>query len=250
MNAIKSFFIWLFVITIILLWIPVVGIVRLLERDPAHYKTGYIFRRLGVAITKIIPTHIDLKYDHNLKQLRKPVIVVSNHQSNGDIPLIANLPFEMKWVAKKALFKIPVVGWMMSWAGDISVDRKAANRRTKTFRQVRYYLNHNCPVIFFPEGTRSRNGNLNRFNRGAFDLSVEMNVPILPIVLDGTQQYLPKKSWKFGEKGNIKLETLDLIYPNGKDCCELMNETREAMKQKLAEWRRMPANAVDNMVKK
>ena len=117
---------------------PVVAIVRLFDRDPAHYRTGYLFRRLGLAVTKIIPANIDLQYDESLRQLREPVIVVSNHQSNGDIPLITTLPFEMKWVAKKALFKVPVVGWMMRWAGDISVDRKASDRRVKTFEQVRY----------------------------------------------------------------------------------------------------------------
>lgn len=234
--------------SIIVLWVPVVGIVRLLDNDPAHYRTGYIFRRLGIAITKVIPANIDLTYDESIRQLRKPVIVVSNHQSNGDIPLISNLPLEMKWVAKKALFSIPVVGWMMRWAGDISVDRKAANRRQKTFKQVRYYMKHNCPVIFFPEGTRSRNGKLNRFNTGAFDIAVEMNAPILPIALDGTQTYLPKQSWKFGAKGDIKMEVLPMIETAGKSSDELREETRDLIKNKLAEWRNCSPDEVDNVV--
>ena len=109
-------------------------------------------------------------------------------------------------------------------------------------------MKHNCPVIFFPEGTRSRNGKLNRFNTGAFDIAVEMGVPILPIALDGTQTYLPKESWKLGEKGDIKLEVLPMIETSGKSSEELRKETRELIKAKLAEWRECNPNEVDNTV--
>jgi len=242
-------FLWIFIISIILLWIPVVAVVRLFDRDPAHYMTGFIFRRLGYIITKVIPANISLTYDPSLRMMREKVVVVSNHQSNGDIPLISTIPFEMKWVAKKALFGVPVVGWMMQWAGDISVDRKAVNRRKKTFEQARFHLKHNCPVIFFPEGTRSRNGKLNRFNTGAFDLAIETGAPVLPIVLDGTQKYLPKRNWIFGKKGNIKLEVLPMVYPDNKDRTELLEEVREQIKAKLAEWRNCQPDEVDNTVK-
>ena len=249
MNIIKSVFIWIFIISVILLWVPVVAVFRLFDRDPAHYMTGFLYRRLGYVITKVIPAYITYSFDPSIKMMREKVVVVSNHQSLGDIPLISTIPFEMKWVAKKALFSVPVVGWMMGWAGDIAVDRKAVNRRKKTLEQAKFYLKHDCPVMFFPEGTRSRNGNLNRFNTGAFDLAIETNSPVLPIALDGTQEYLPKKKWIFGKKGDIKLEVLPMVYPGDKNSDQLTQEVRENIKTKLAEWRSCKPDDVDNLVK-
>src|SRR5699024_2861718 len=109
--------------------------------------------------------------------------MVCNHLSQADIPLISNLPWEMKWVAKKELFDLPIVGWMMKLAGDISVDRRAANRKKITFEQARYYLDNHCSVMFFPEGTRSRNGELKTFTKGAFELAIKEKVTILPLVI-------------------------------------------------------------------
>ena len=233
----------------ILLWMPMMGLVRLFDRDPARYRTGYLFRKLGHTMTKLIPNvEKQISYDPELKGMRRPVVVVSNHLSNGDIPLISNLPFEMKWVAKKALFKLPVVGWMMNWAGDIKVDRKASDRRKKTFVQAEYYLKNDCPVMFFPEGTRSRNGKLNRFTTGAFDLAVKHQIPVLPVVIDGTQDYLPKNTWKFGKASTVKLEVLPFIHPEGLTGRELTDKVRGLYLNKLSEWRGVGVEEVDNTV--
>jgi len=96
---------------------------RLFDRDPVRYRTGYLFRRLGKALTRINPSwrlHIS---GETIENPRRPYVVVSNHQSLADIPLISNLPWEMKWMGKVELFKLPVIGWMMRLAGDVSVDR-------------------------------------------------------------------------------------------------------------------------------
>ena len=68
---------------------------------------------------------------------RHPYVVVSNHQSNADIPLISRLPWEMKWVAKKELFDVPVLGWEMLLAGDIPVDRRDAESRAPVLVRAR-----------------------------------------------------------------------------------------------------------------
>ncbi|WP_185958206.1 lysophospholipid acyltransferase family protein [Fodinibius sediminis] len=236
---------------LIIFWLPMLALRRFFDRDPAYYNTGKLFRNLGKAISRINPNwKIVISGETDIDD-RRPYVMVCNHLSQADIPLISNLPWEMKWVAKKELFEVPVVGWMMRLAGDIAVDRRARNRRKSTFRQARYYLQRNCSVMFFPEGTRSRNGKLNRFTNGAFDLAIKEGVPILPMVIDGTQNTLPKRSWKFGEAKHIKLkileplDTADLGYG---DIKKTSREVRSRIAHQLAEWRGKPVEEVDNLL--
>lgn len=251
-EAIKSILIWLGVVALIIIWLPLLAISRVFDRDPALYRTGKLFRKLGKYISKINPNwQINITGWEGIND-RKPYVMVCNHLSQADIPLISNLPWEMKWVAKKELFDTPVVGWMMKLAGDISVDRQAPDRREQTFQQAKYYLRNNCSVMFFPEGTRSRNGKLNRFKAGAFDLAIREQVPILPMVIDGTQNTLPKRSWKFGVAKHIKLKILDPISTEGfdkSDIHELKKSVRQQILEQLVEWRHKDQEIIDNLAK-
>jgi 1-acyl-sn-glycerol-3-phosphate acyltransferase len=252
MDALKSVLIWAGVLVLILCWLPVLAVQRLFDRDPALYKTGRLFRKLGKAVSKVNPYWV-LTITGNIHiDDRTPYVMICNHLSQADIPLISNLPWEMKWVAKKELFGAPVVGWMMKMAGDISVDRRAANRKAATFLQARNYIQDDCSVMFFPEGTRSRTGKLNRFAGGAFELAITENVPILPMAIDGTQNCLPAKSWKFGTAKDIKLKVLDPIdtqHLSGDDINKLTDEVRLKILSQLAEWRKKPVNQIDGLVK-
>lgn len=248
--AIKSLFIWIGVTVLIVIWLPMLAICRLLDPDPAHYYTGKLFRKLGKAISKINPNwQLSISGNTDIDD-RAPYVMVCNHLSQADIPLISNLPWEMKWVAKKELFDTPVVGWMMKLAGDICVDRQAANRKEATFKQAHYYLENRCSVMFFPEGTRSRNGKLNAFTRGAFELAIREQKPILPMVIDGTQNTLPKRSWKFGVAKHIKLKVLDPISTeklDNEDIRSLREQVRGRILQQLSEWRGQSPEKIDNL---
>lgn len=251
MDAIKSILIWFGVAVLIIIWLPLLAISRLFDRDAAHYRTGRLFRLLGKAISNINPNwQITISGNVDIDD-RKPYVIVCNHLSQADIPLISNLPWEMKWVAKKELFDTPIIGWMMKLAGDISVDRKALNRGKKTLDAASNYLSKNCSVIFFPEGTRSRNGKLNSFTKGAFELAIQEQTPILPLVIDGTQTCLPKKSWKFGTAKHIKLKVLEPEPVTGytsDDVLDLKDKVRERILHQLVEWRDEPVEKVDNML--
>jgi 1-acyl-sn-glycerol-3-phosphate acyltransferase len=251
LSGIKSLLIWLGVVVLILIWLPMLAVCRLFDSDPSHYNTGKLFRKLGKSISKINPNwQITISGRTDVDD-RAPYIVVCNHLSQADIPLISNLPWEMKWVAKKELFEIPVVGWMMKLAGDISVDRRAVNRKEITFEQAHYYLENRCSVMFFPEGTRSHNGKLNAFTWGAFELAIKEQKPILPLVIDGTQNTLPKQSWKFGIAKHIKLKVLDPVSTEGLergDTRSLTKEVRKRILDQLSEWRNEPPEKIDNLV--
>ncbi len=250
-DATKSLLIWFGIAILVLVWLPMLAICRFFDRDPANYNTGKLFRKLGKAISKINPNWKVAVSGRTDLNDREPYVIVCNHLSTADIPVISNLPWDMKWVAKKELFDLPVVGWLMKLAGDISVDRRAENRKEKTFEQARYYLNNRCSVMFFPEGTRSRNGKLNAFTKGAFELAVKEQIPVLPMVVDGTQNTLPKRSWKFGIAKHIKLRILDPVSTEGlerNDVTPLSREVRARVLQQLAEWREQDPEQIDNLV--
>lgn len=252
MQRLNSILIWAAIILLIIFWVPILAIRWLFDRDPVRYKTGKLFRKLGHTISRVNPNwKINIEGHENIDD-RNPYVIVSNHLSNGDIPVISNLPWEMKWVAKKELFKLPFAGWMMRMAGDISVDRSSSSKRAGVFLQCKFYIDHNVSVIFFPEGTRSRSGKLNKFAPGAFELAIQEGVPILPIVLDGTQECLPKKTWVFKPDVNVSMKVLDPIPTQGlhkEEGIELMNKVRNLIGIQLSEWRNLPIQEVDATMK-
>ena len=106
-------------------------------------------------------------------------------------------------------------------------------------------LEQRCSVIMFPEGTRSVDGRVGRFNDGAFHLAVKAGVPVLPVVVEGSHGCLPKKTWKFGPV-DIRLEVLPPV-PAGSDPIALRDSVRSAIIAKLAEWRRVSPVEVDGL---
>lgn len=240
MDAVKSALIWLVALVLTLVWLPLLAIRRLLDRDPAFYNTGYLFRKLGKAFSRINPNW-KLSISGNISiNDREPYIMICNHQSFADIPLISNLPWEMKWVAKEGLFDLPITGWMMRLAGDIPVRRNLSNQKELIFEEASHYLRNDCSVIFFPEGTRSPKGRLRRFTTGAFELAIQENVSVLPLAIDGTQNTLPKNTWKFGKAENIRLKVLEPVDTEAyeaDDAGELMHKVREMIGDQLDTWR-------------
>lgn len=252
MRRLSSILIWSGIVLLVLFWLPAVFLRWLFDRDPSKYHTGKLFRKLGLAVSRVNPNWKVKKEGYMEIDDRKPYVMVSNHLSHADIPVISNLPWEMKWIAKQELFKIPVLGWMLRMSGDISVDRKSVNKRIGVFKRSKQYLNDNVSVMFFPEGTRSKTGKLNKFAPGAFELAIRNNVPVLPIVLDGTQDCLPKKDWLFKPNVFVKLKVLEPIETSGMSTdqsIELMNRTRRAIAVQLAEWRGVDLSQVDSTLR-
>jgi 1-acyl-sn-glycerol-3-phosphate acyltransferase len=240
MNAIRSGLIWAAVALLVAIWLPLVAAVRLFDRDPARYATGRMFRRLGVAFTWLNPFwQFDIG-GHFPENPRRPYVVVANHQSLADIPVISRLPWEMKWVAKAELFKLPVAGWMLKLVGDIPVERGDRGSRGEALQRARATLDNRCSVMFFSEGTRSTDARVRRFQLGAFHLAIESGVPVLPIAIDGTSEGIPKHGWKFQHKIVARVEVLDPIPTEGlstRDAATLAEDVRQRIIGQIAAWR-------------
>lgn len=250
MKAVLSAAIWASIGLLVLLWLPLLALVRLFDRDPAHYATGRVFRKLGDAMTRVNPLW-NIEVTGALPaDPRRPYVVVSNHQSNADIPVISRLPWEMKWVAKAEMFRVPVAGWMMRLAGDIEVDRADPKSRAKVLIAARDYLERRCSVMFFPEGTRSRDGRVRSFQPGAFRLAIDAGVPVLPLAIDGTRDALPKHGWVFGPAIHARLKVLDPVPTDGlthDDVEALTERARQAVIAQIAAWRGTSPADVDAM---
>ena len=117
--------------------------------------------------------------------MRRPYVVVSNHESFVDILLISHLPTEMKWMSKVEMLRIPLVGWMMRLARDIPLTRSDSGSRSAALVASRERLDSKVSVMIFPEGTRSKTGELRDFHAGAFKLAIDAQVPILPLAVLG-----------------------------------------------------------------
>jgi 1-acyl-sn-glycerol-3-phosphate acyltransferase len=247
---IRSSITWFTASLLILVWLPLLAISRLFERDPVHYRTGYLFRKLGDALLWVNPAwrlHIS---GETVTDPRNPYVVVSNHQSLADIPLISNLPWEMKWMGKEELFKIPIIGWMMHLAGDISVNRKNPRSGAQALIKAQRYLEKHCSVMIFPEGTRTLDGRVRPFTDGAFHLAIRAKVPVLPLVIEGSRDCIPKHSWKFGKPSDIYLKVLppvDTASMTIDDVGTLRDNVRHAIMTHIAEWRSVPITEVDGL---
>jgi 1-acyl-sn-glycerol-3-phosphate acyltransferase len=120
-------------------------------------------------------------------------VFMSNHQSNFDIPvLLGHLPVPFRWLAKAELFKIPIFGRAMLGAGYIPIDRSDRPAAIASLRQAAEVVRGGVSVVIFPEGTRSPDGRLKPFKKGGFVMAIEAGVPIVPVVLKGTFDIMPK----------------------------------------------------------
>jgi len=139
-------------------------------------------------------------------------IRVANHQSFLDMPLLATLPMNMQWVSKKELFSIPVLGWLMHLAGHISIDRGSTGA-AKSLSKMKEPLEYGKSVMMFPEGTRSRVGQLKSFKKGAFYASMDTGACIQPIVIEGTYKCMKPDTWVMNFKGDLFVSILDPVFP-------------------------------------
>ncbi|MBM3244587.1 MAG: 1-acyl-sn-glycerol-3-phosphate acyltransferase [Candidatus Omnitrophica bacterium] len=142
---------------------------------------------------------------------KKTYVAVSNHQSLADIVLLYKTKMQFKWVAKESLFKIPVLGWNMLLAKHIQLRRGEFSSIKKVYREAAQWLRRGISVVFFPEGTRSSSLDIGEFQNGAFKLAIKEKVPILPILIEGTRDAIPKGSWRFTTKISCLIKVLPPI---------------------------------------
>ena len=131
---------------------------------------------------------------------KKAYVMVSNHQSMLDILIIYRTFLHFKWVAKSSLYKVPVIGWNLWFNRHVGLDRNNPKSQRKMLLQCSEHLKNGSSLMIFPEGTRSRNGELISFKEGAFIIAKKEKTDIVPMVIDNSYKALPEKGiipkWK------------------------------------------------------
>ncbi len=173
-----------------------------------------------------------------------PAILVANHQSLGDILVLFGVKRHFKWVSKASVFKTPFIGWNMSLNDYVALRRGDAESIAEMMEHCRRHLRRGSAIMMFPEGTRSRDGEIKEFKHGAFTLACELDCPVVPVMVDGTIKALPKSGWimRNGAKLDVRARVLDAIAPSefGGDAHALREAVRATM---IAELDRMRGRA-------
>jgi len=199
-DTLISIWVWLVLGMSLLLWLPLLALVRVATGpwDPGRYWVGYLFRKVAVPMVALNPRWRFRVTGTLPADPRRPYVVVANHESFVDILLLSHLPWEMKWLSKVEILRIPILGWDMQLAGDVPVERGTARSAVKAMRRCAEILKQRVSIMIFPEGTRSTTGELLPFKDGAFRLAVDAGVAILPMVVLGTSTAMAKHDWRIG----------------------------------------------------
>jgi 1-acyl-sn-glycerol-3-phosphate acyltransferase len=187
---------------LIILSILKYGIKTLLKSNsPEFYKIPPQFGNSILNITNIKPEIIGLE---NVKR-NENYVFVANHSSLFDIPILqAIIPNNFRMIYKKELEKVPFFGLVLKKSPYISIIREESKNAMDSINQAIESIKNGTSVVIFPEGTRSKDGQLQEFKRGAFLLASRAGKPIIPITIIGTTKILPKGKLEFNS-GEIKI---------------------------------------------
>lgn len=162
-------------------------------------------------------------------------VMLSNHQGAYDIlALYGYLGREFRWVMKEELRKVPFLGWGCAAIGHIFVDRKNSARAIASLEAAKSHLVGGVSVLLFPEGTRSTDGRLLPFKKGGFAIARQLDLPILPVSITGSNEILPK-ACLFPRPGTVRVRFHAAIAPGDfPDTAELMAKVRAEIESGLA----------------
>ncbi len=205
-------------------------------------RTGRTFHLMSRLWSKFILWMFGIKVRTKGEEHLEPgnrYIYISNHASAFDIPtVVVGIPDDIRFVLKKELTRIPIWGWALKYGHYISIDRGRARDAMKSLDEAAERMRQGASVILFGEGTRTRDGKLQSFKRGAFTLAVKAGIPIVPVTINNTFRILPKGSFDV-HPADIELvleKPIPTVGVQGRDGEQrLMDQVREAIARHYVE---------------
>ncbi|MCR4809883.1 MAG: 1-acyl-sn-glycerol-3-phosphate acyltransferase [Prevotella sp.] len=177
------------------------------------YYPGHLWGRIILWLF-LIPVKVEGKLQLEKNQ---SYVFVANHQGAFDIFLIYGyLGRNFKWMMKQSLRKLPFVGWACEKSKQIFVDKSGASRIKKTYEDARCTLQGGTSLTVFPEGARTFTGQMQPFKRGAFALADELQLPVVPLTINGSFHLMPRmRDGHFVQWHRLSLTIHQPIYPVG-----------------------------------
>jgi len=173
-------------------------------------------------------------------------VIVANHQSMIDILLLFRLRMHYKWVSKAENFLIPFIGWNMTLNRYVPIRRGTMQGTLRMMRECEAALREGNSLMIFPEGTRSPDGVVRRFKEGAFELANRTATPVLPLVIDGTAEALPKHGVVLRGRRTFRVRILDPVpHRSDGDAVALAREVETLIRRELGALRdsRIPSRS-------
>lgn len=216
MDILKSIIVWIIGICFVIVTFPLTLIVWLLTLPFDRYKKlVHLFLTYeSLILLYLIPIWSIQIEGREKANKRATYVIISNHSSLLDILILNCLRYKFKWISKIENLNVPAIGWYLRMADYIIVDRGNEESKAEMLDKSYKYLKKGISVMIFPEGTRSLNNELGFFKRGAFQLALQADVPLLPVLIDGTGGILPKHGLIFGTGHKIRIRVLDPVYPS------------------------------------
>ena len=178
----------------------------------------------GRGLLLAVPARVRTSGAPNIDPSRS-YIIVANHLSLIDIPVLYGwLPLDLKWIMKKEVRKIPLIGSGTAMLGHVFLDRGNHDAAVRTLKQLKEDMQPGTSILFFAEGTRSRDGMLHAFKLGAFHMARDLEMPILPITIRGTNEILTPDTTE------LHPGTAELIVHPAIDPGEVRSSSPEALR--------------------
>lgn len=237
-NHILTVYIYTVAYVLALVLLIPMAVLRVLNRgDPTCRKTGRLMRRFGQTVFSLMPIwkyRLEGQIPDDIGD--KGYVVVANHRTTGDVFLLANVPWDMRWVAKVELMQfVPVLGQLLWLSGDIPLKRGCKESVVRMVHRAEETLRNGLSLMVFPEGTRSKTGALGPFKDGAFNIAIDTGRPVLPLAVFGTATLWPRGTFSLGQ-GTGVIKVLPPIPTDGltrEDMPALKEQARRAILDEL-----------------
>jgi len=212
-------------INTIIFGILAVTLSLVINQKVGSYVGGVIWAKINTIATPVI---VKLHGKQHIDE-RQSYVIVANHLSAYDIfALYGWLGIDFKWVMKKEVRKYPGIGFGSQAVGHIFIDRSSSKEAIKSINAAREKIKNGTSVIFFPEGTRSKTAQLLPFKKGAFKFAFDLELPILPVTINGTDKVFPTNTLNLFP-GNVDI----IVHPP----LDIHNYMEEHMQQLMSEVR-------------
>ena len=199
--------------------------------DKYRRRGEHVVNNIWAKLTTLFYYPVKITGLDNLPPPNQPAVFVSNHLSFLDIYTLFHLNRDFKFISKTSNFLIPMIGWSMFLTGHVMLNRVDRRSQLECLKACGALLKHGASVLFFPEGTRSKDGKMHAFKKGAFSVAAKAKVPVVPITLLGTGDLMPNAKEYLLFPGKVEMVIHPAVQPTDADT--MMNEAYKAVASSL-----------------